>query len=245
MHADLVKLLDLQAKDAAVAEAERRLDALRAESGVLDQALDRAREGLAAARRAVAAAATRRDELEAKIETYRVLHDRRQQRLEHVRNPKEASALMAELDLARSVVAKEENDWVRSADAVTQAQFKAAEEERNVAAAVEGQVPERDRLASRQAELEAELAAVRREREESASRLDRPLRIQYERIRKARSGDVVVPLLSGSCGSCHTSIPLNRRSQIKAGQVLDTCEVCGAFLYPLESGRAANDAARA
>ena len=45
MHADLAKLLDLQAKDSAVAEVERRLGALRAETGVLDQALDKAREG--------------------------------------------------------------------------------------------------------------------------------------------------------------------------------------------------------
>ena len=244
MHADLVKLLDLQAKDAAVAEVERRLDALRSEAGVLDQALDRAREVLETARRAAADAARRRDELEAKIEGYRVLQDRRQQRLEHVRNPKEASTLMAELDLARSVVAKEESDWVRSADAVTQAQFKAAEEERNVAAAAEGQVPERDRLAARRSELEAELEAAQREREESAARLDRPLRIRYERLRKARSGDVIVPLLGGSCGSCHTSVPLNRRGQIRAGLVLEACEVCGAILYPPETGGSTHAAAR-
>jgi uncharacterized protein len=237
MHADLVKLLDLQAKDSAVAEIERRLGALREETGVLDQALERARGVLEAARRAAADAARRRDELEAKIESYRVLQDRRQQRLEHVRNPKEASTLMAELDLARSVVAKEENDWVRSADAVTQAQFKAAEEERNVAVVAEGQTPERDRLAARHTELEAELAAARLDREESASQLDRPLRVRYDRLRKARSGDVIVPLLGGSCGSCHTSIPLNRRSQIRAGSVLDNCEVCGAILYPSETGR--------
>ena len=239
MHAALVKLLDLQAKDAAVAEVERRLEALREESGVLDQALERARGILETARRAAVDAARRRDELEAKIESYRVLQDRRQQRLEHVRNPKEASTLMAELDLARSVVAKEENDWVRSADAVTQAQFKAAEEERNVAAVVEGQVPERDRLAARRLELEAELAAAQQGREDSASQLDRPLRVRYDRLRKARSGDVIVPLLGGSCGSCHTSIPLNRRSQIRAGSVLDNCEVCGAILYPSEAGRSA------
>ena len=239
MHADLVKLLDLQAKDSAVAEVKRRLWGLREETGVLDQALDRAREVLEAARRAAAEAARRRDELEAKIESYRVLQDRRQQRLEHVRNPKEASTLMAELDLARSVVAKEENDWVRSADAVTQAQFKAAEEERNVAAVAEGQAPERDRLAARRTELEAELAAAKSDREGSASQLDRPLRIRYDRLRKARTGDVIVPLLGGSCGSCHTSIPLNRRSQIRAGSVLDNCEVCGAILYPSEIGRSA------
>jgi predicted nucleic acid-binding Zn-ribbon protein len=237
MHADLVKLLDLQAKDLAVAEVERRLEALREESGVLDQALSRAREGLEAARRAAVDAARRRDELEQKIESYRVLQERRQLRLEHVRNPKEASALMAELDLARSVVAKEESDWVRSADAVTQAEFKAAEEERNVGAVAEGQTPERDRLEARRRELEAELAQARQEREDSAARLDRPLRIRYDRLRKARSGDVIVPLVGGSCGACHTSIPLNRRSQIRAGAVVENCEVCGAILYPPETAR--------
>jgi predicted nucleic acid-binding Zn-ribbon protein len=237
MHADLVKLLDLQAKDSAVAEVERRLDALREETGALDQALNRAREGLESAKRAIVEAARRRDELEQKIESYRVLQERRQQRLEHVRNPKEASTLMSELDLARSVVAKEENDWVRSSDAVTQAQFKAAEEERNVGLVAEGQAPEREQLESRRGELEAELARARQEREESASRLDRPLRIRYDRLRKARAGDVVVPLLGGSCGACHTSIPLNRRSQIRAGAVVDTCEVCGAILYPPEAAR--------
>ena len=239
MHADLVKLLDLQAKDVAVAEVERRLDALRHETGALDQALHRAREGLEVARRAAADAARKRDELEAKIESYRVLHDRRQQRLEHVRNPKEASTLMAELDLARSVVAKEENDWVRSSDAVTLAQFKAAEEERNVAVVAEGQTPERDRLAARRTEIEAELTAAQRAREDSASRLDRELRTRYERLRKARSGDIIVPLVGGSCGACHTFIPLNRRSQIRAGTVLDGCEGCGAILYPPESEKPA------
>ena len=148
MHADLVKLLDLQAKDAVVADVERRLEALRGEFTTLDQALDKARAGLEAARRTAADAGRRRDELEAKIESYRLLQDRRRLRLEHVRNPKEASTLMAELDLARSVVAKEENDWVRSAETVTQLERKASEEERNVALVEEGQTPEREQLQS-------------------------------------------------------------------------------------------------
>jgi predicted nucleic acid-binding Zn-ribbon protein len=45
---------------------------------------------------------------------------------------------------------------------------------------------------------------------------------------------VIVPLMGGSCGACHTTIPLNRRSQIRSGAVVDGCEVCGAILYPPE-----------
>jgi predicted nucleic acid-binding Zn-ribbon protein len=240
MHADLVKLLDLQAKDGMVAEVERRLEALTGEFAALDQVLEQVRAGLETARRNAADASRRRDELEAKIESYRLLQDRRRLRLEHVRNPKEASTLMAELDLARSVVAKEENDWVRSAETVTQLERKASEEERNVAQVEEGQKPERDRLDQRLAEIEADLAAAREAREASAARLDRQLRTRYERLRRSRATEVVVPLVANGCGACHTAVPLNRRSQIRSGAVIEGCEACGAILYPPEEARSAS-----
>ena len=89
MHPDLVKLLDLQAKDAKVVDVEQRVDALQVELAALDQVVQRARDTLEAATRAAVEAARRRDELEAKVESYRILQDRRRLRLEHVRNPRE------------------------------------------------------------------------------------------------------------------------------------------------------------
>jgi uncharacterized protein len=234
MHADLVKLLDLQSKDGVVEEIQRRMEALKGEGDALDQALERAREGRDAAHRAAADGARKRDELEAKIESYRVLQERRRLRLEHVRNPKEASTLMAELDLARSVLAKEETDWIRSAEAVTQLEEKAKEADRGYAAFEESQGPERSSIAERQAGLDAEHAVARRNREESASQLDRALRTRYDRLRKSRAADIVVPLVGGACGACRTTVPLNRRTQIRSGAVLDSCEACGAILYPPE-----------
>jgi uncharacterized protein len=234
MHADLVKLLDLQTKDGAVSEAERRLEALKVETAGLDQALQRARDALDAARRAATDGARRRDELETRIESYRVLQERRSQRLEQVRNPKEASTLMAELDLARSVMAKEENEWVRTSETVTQLEFKAKNEERNVEAVETAQAAERAEVARRRAMLEGERDDALRVRELSAGTIDKPLRLRYDRLRKTRPGDVVVPLVGGACGGCHTAVPLNRRTQIRAGLVLDACEACGAILYPPE-----------
>jgi uncharacterized protein len=234
MHADLIKLIDLQSKDAAVAAAERRLMELGSETMGLDQALKRSRDQLEAARRAAADAQRRRDELETKIESYRILQDRRRQRLEQVRNPKDASTLMTELDLAQSVMAKEENDWVRSADAVTQLEVKVRDEERNLAELEQAQAPERAEVAQRRAGLEAERDAAQRLRDETAGQVKKSLYVQYDRLRRTRSSDVVVPLVGGACGACHTTVPLNRRSQIKAGNIIDACEACGAILYPPE-----------
>jgi uncharacterized protein len=235
MHADLVKLLDLQSKDSAIDEIDRRLRGLQAEVAALDQAVQRARDGLDGARRAAGDGVRRRDELEAKVDSYRILQDRRVQRLETVRNPKEASTLMAELELARSVMAKEESEWVRSAEAVTGLERKVTEEESKVAAVDLEQAPERARLEERRLALVAEREAAVREREASAEQIDKPLRTRYDRLRRSRARDVVVPLVGGTCGACHTSIPLNRRSQIRSGAIIDGCEGCGAILYPTET----------
>jgi len=141
---------------------------------------------------------------------------------------------MTELDLARSVMAKEENEWVRSADAVTLLESRVKDEERNVEALEGAQASERARIAERRVTIEAERAAVARDREASAAGIDKALRHRYERLRRTRSGDVVVPLMGGACGGCHTSVTLNRRSQIRSGLVLEACEACGAILYPAE-----------
>ena len=234
MHADLANLIDLQSKDALVAAAEERLSALSAETSDLDQVLQAARGKLEAARRAAADGQRRRDDLETKIESYRILQDRRRQRLEQVRNPKDASTLMTELDLAQSVMAKEENDWLRSAEMVMQLEVKVRDEERNLAAVEAAQAPERAEVARRRAVLEAERDEAVRVREETAAQVKKPLRAHYDRLRRTRSNDVVVPLVGGACGACHTAIPMNRRSQIKAGTVIDACEACGAILYPTE-----------
>jgi uncharacterized protein len=234
MHADLVKLLDLQNKDTIVGIVRKRMEELDGEFGGLDRILQKAQDLLDSARRAATEGIRRRDELEARVESYRLLQERRQLRLEHVRNPKEAATLMAELDLARSVMTKEENEWVRSAEAVGALELKVEEEVRRVGALATSQGPDRAVLEERRSALGAELEAANREREDSASRIDRQLRTRYDRLRRSRATDVVVPLLGGTCGACHTSIPLNRRSQIRSGAVLDGCEGCGAILYPPE-----------
>ncbi|HEU5171726.1 MAG TPA: hypothetical protein VFU46_14355, partial [Gemmatimonadales bacterium] len=60
MHPDLGKLLDLQAKDTALAELDGRVAALGAEVATLDDELKRARDRLEAAERATRDGARRR-----------------------------------------------------------------------------------------------------------------------------------------------------------------------------------------
>lgn len=232
MHPDLPKLLDLQAKDSAIAAIDAELAALDEELDALEQSRRRAADALANAQRAADEGARRRAELETKIESYRTLQERRKQRLETVRSPKEAAALMAEMDLARSVLAKEEAEWLRSAGLVEQLQAKVAEEQRLFAEAEAAQTAPRAALADRRGALASERNRLLHSREDAAAKLERTLRVRYDRLRRARAtAAVVVPLRGDACGACFTAVPRNRRSQIRAGAVLDGCEACGVILY--------------
>lgn len=235
MHADLVKLLDLQAKDLALQEVEQRGAVLDAEGAELDAAVARAADAVESARRAARDSARRRDELEAKIDGYRKLQDRRRLRLEFVRGAKEASNLMAELDLARSVMVKEEGEWFRSAEVATDLAARVGQSELDLEAMKVGQEPARADLAARRAALEAERLEALSARDAAAARLDRPLRMRYDRLWASRATRVVVALNGAACGACYTAVPLNRRSQIKTGLLIEGCESCGVILYSPEA----------
>src|SRR6266699_396648 len=108
---------------------------------------------LPVARGGIQAAIDRREELEGKIVNYRSMQEQRRQRLEWVRGAKEASTLMAELDLARSVLAKEEAEFMRSGDAVTEAERKAVEAEKAGQELRARQAPLREELAGKRLEI--------------------------------------------------------------------------------------------
>src|SRR5690349_21189784 len=141
--------LALQEKDRGVTASDDAIAALAPELETRDEALGAAERAVAAAPAASQAAMDRRDALEGKIANYRTMQAQRRQRVEWVRGAKEASTLMAELDLARSVLAKEEAEFMRSGDAVSEAERKAAEAEKALADVRAQQAPQREAVAGK------------------------------------------------------------------------------------------------
>jgi predicted nucleic acid-binding Zn-ribbon protein len=234
VHADLEALLKLQEKDKVVMEIEARLQALEPELEVLDQDLAVAEEKAVAARSRVEEADKRRAELEVKIESYRVMQERRRQKLEWVRGAKEASNLMAELDLARTVLAKEEAEWVRSADKVQEAQGFATEADGVLEELRVAQAPAREQIAAQQAEWDEQLGAARADRTKAAKSVAPGLQERYDRIRQGRAPLALYPLRNGACGHCFTAVPLHRKQKIQNGSSMEACEACGVLIYAEE-----------
>ncbi len=231
MHADLQALLSLQEHDKAIWEIEAEIAAFNPELDALNADLAKVQGELEAARKGAQDAEQRRAELEGKIESYRVMQERRRQRLEWVRGAKEASTLMAELDLARSVLAKEEAEWMRSADRVQEAERRVSEVERQVEEVRAAQQPRREAITAAQAAGNDRLSEARTRRGGAATAVRRPLLAQYERIRRGRAPLALYPLHGEACGHCYTAVPMHRRQEILNGQTVTTCEACGVMVY--------------
>ena len=231
MHPDLEALLILQEKDQAVTATDEALAALAPELATLDAAQATAESALATAQAAIQAAIDRRDALEGKIANYRTMQEQRRQRLEWVRGAKEASTLVAELDLARSVLAKEEAEFMRSGDAVAEAERKAAEAEKGLAEVRARQAPQREALAGKRETIVAQREHAFAERERATANVGASLLARYERIRRGKAPLALYPLHGDACGHCFTAVPTQRRALIQRGASIEGCEACGVLLY--------------
>lgn len=234
MHPELESLLVLQDRDVAVTQCDAQLAALAPEARVLDERIAVAERALAQARAAIQAAQGRRGDLEGKIASYKTMQEQRRQKLEWVRGAKEASTLMAELDLARSVLAKEEAEFMRSGDAVGEAERKAAEAERALEEVREAQAAEREGLAGRRDAIVGERERAVRSREAAAAGVSAAMLARYERIRRGKAPLALFALHGGSCGNCFTAVPTQRRALIQRGATIEACEACGVLLYSKE-----------
>ena len=234
MHPDLETLLALQDKDVAVASCDVRLKALEPEARALDDQVAAAERIVAQARAGIQAALDRRGGLEGKIQNYRTMQEQRRQRLEWVRGAKEASTLMAELDLARSVLAKEEAEFMRSGDAVGEAERKTAEAENALQNLRESQAAQREALAGKREEIVAERESAILARDRAAKAVNPSLLARYDRIRRGKAPLAIYPLHGSSCGNCFTAVPTQRKALIQRGATIEGCEACGVLLYAKE-----------
>lgn len=234
MHPDLEALLALQEKDRLVTGSEQALAALEPDLRRLNEQLTASERALQTAQRSWEDAQRRRDELEGKIANYKTMQEQRRQRLDWVRGAKEASTLMAELDLARSVLAKEEAEFMRSGDAVSEAERKVAEAEKALAAVREAQAPDREALAGRRETIMAELEQAQVVRSEATRSVNGALLVLYERIRRGKAPLALYALHADACGHCFTAVPTQRRVLIQRGATIEACEACGVLLYASE-----------
>ncbi len=93
-------------------------------------------------------------------------------------------------------------------------------------------------LAKREKELkgtiektEKEQSGLESHRKDVIEDVSRARLSKYNRIRNARNGLAVVPVVRGACGGCQQRIPPQHLVEIRTGNRMIPCEICGRILY--------------
>jgi uncharacterized protein len=143
----------------------------------------------------------------------------------------EYRALAHEIEMAREVIVKLEDQQLELMEQAEAAQKEvntqqiAANEARKL---VEGKITE---LNQREQVLKKELADLLANRIDLASAVDDSTLARYERLLKTKGSNVVVGVQHHSCGGCHMKLSRGVVVGCQADQEIVTCPQCGRILY--------------
>ena len=85
-------------------------------------------------------------------------------------------------------------------------------------------------MAKQEPALQADIARLEAELQQSEATLPDDIRELYRRIVRQKGEDALAVVENQCCGGCNQQVPLNMLSQIMLGQPV-FCKTCGRLLY--------------
>jgi predicted nucleic acid-binding Zn-ribbon protein len=232
VNPELEALLVVQRHDEGIRAIEARRDSVVPRLAVLDKTRKRVADEAQRAEAALERELERHRALEARIAEHRARHEKNLGVLNQAHKLKEATAAMAQVETARRVLAEEESELLGMSRRITDLRTSATTTRDAVASLEVEQVAARAAIEAERGTIETEIAAARALRDASAGGVTPQLLSKYDRLQARRRAAVVFALGTDfSCGNCDTSIPMQRRPSMASGNVIETCEGCGALLY--------------
>jgi predicted nucleic acid-binding Zn-ribbon protein len=238
VQAELVALLAVQDDDVAIRAMEAELAACAPRRASLDKARQRAHDEVERTRGAIERETEKYRTLEARIREHREKHERNVAALDQARKLREATAAMAQVEMARRVLAEEESELAGMARRLGELQSAL---EAHKAAFESLEAEQADARTTLQAEidrLEGAIGEARRVRDGKAADIRPAMLSRYERIATRRRDMALYAIRGLTCGACDTSIPLQRRNALLVAGLIDVCEACGVLLYAAPEARA-------
>ena len=232
MDVQLQTLINLQAIDTRIAGLEADAARLPREIAAIHAAVEAAKKDAEQAKAGLDAIRKETRAREKDLEVVQGKRAKNEARLYEVKTNKEYSAVLIEIEEIKQEKARMEEEVLVLMEAQerltsdireAEARFKQRESEGRSQEAT---------LTEQLRGIEADLAGVRTERKELASKLPRNILADYDRILRARAGLALVPVTKPNfCGACRMTITPQRLQELRAQSSLIPCESCGRYLY--------------
>jgi predicted nucleic acid-binding Zn-ribbon protein len=230
MKSDLEMLLKLQVIDYDLGELERSkdylpdmMDNLRREIKETEELYQRADKELSEAR-------VLQKNLELEVATKQEELKKLQGQMMSIKTNREYDALISQIDTVKEAINEKETEILELIEKVENLESSIDDYKKK---AEETQKQNEKQLAILQEKMDSvgsKIDAKLDERNNIIVRVPRQTMSVYERVRKNRGGDVVVPVRKRACGACYKALPPHMIQEIKRGDRLITCDNCGRML---------------
>jgi uncharacterized protein len=161
-------------------------------------------------------------------------------KLQQSRNTKDFAAANREVENKRRMISEREEELLKVIGAMETTRAQLAQREKDVEALRQHVASEEAAVASKTAEVTAELEREESGRQAIAMQVPRELLRRYEQVQRRR-GVALVPVVDGSCKGCFMSLPPQLNNIIARGTSLESCPSCQRLLYRLDMTTPAED----
>ncbi|HET9531394.1 MAG TPA: C4-type zinc ribbon domain-containing protein [Blastocatellia bacterium] len=172
-----------------------------------------------------------RKHLEAELATTQEHHNKYKQDLMRVRNEKEYTTALREIDATRKQISSLETEILKSMEEIEKLEAELlvrAPDVEKKRAEVDLSLGSLDR---EQEEAARQSALLSQRREQLSENLPRQLFATYDRMSRTRRGQALAEVRNGICTACRMKVRPKIFSDVRKGVDLVTCESCGRILY--------------
>jgi hypothetical protein len=226
-------LRDLQAIDSRRQEMRKSIEALPERLRPAKQDLAKLEAMLQQEREQLADTEKWRADQEEQVKREEEAVRQARSKLQQSRNTKDFAAASREVENKRRMIAEREEELIKVIGTMEATSAQLAQREKDVEALRQHVTTEEATVASRTAELTAELDKQESGRQAIASQVPRDLLRRYEQVQRRR-GIALVPVVDGICKGCFMALPPQLNNIIARGTSLESCPSCQRLLYRLE-----------
>ncbi len=231
MLPDVKTLIELQQVDQSISELTSKIEVFPRQIKTLQDQLKEFLAHLDERKARQALNQKERRELDAEVQSIKIKIDRHREQLYQVKTNEQYRAMVKEIEGEEQNIRKKE-------DAILEKMVEAEQIDKTIREAVTRLAGEKKRVEMEVSELESARKADEQDKERLLARrqalagsVPEDLRAHYERLRKARHGIAMAEVRDGLCTGCHVLLRPQAYYDIRALDVLLTCENCSRFLY--------------
>jgi uncharacterized protein len=231
VSAELSQLIELQELDLDIQRITDRLSKIPAERDNIEKEFDTHAAEFLALKSKYEQTFVDRSQIESDLASAQEHHDKYKQDLMRVRNEKEYTTALREIDATKKQISAYETDILKRMEELEKLETEMKSNEPDI----ERKRREVDQaLAALNQEIattNATLAAMRARREVLVSTISAEMLWTYDRMARTRRGQALSAVRDGICSACRVKVRPKIFSDVRKGDLLITCESCGRILY--------------